>query len=174
MVEMRITEAGPTGMITLRGDLADEALRDACTGLTGGAFPEKLGTALADQSGLFWMSPDELLILLPKAQVPDALATLRDSLAGRHHLAVDVSDARALFEIKGPWVRELLAKLTPADVSPAAFGPGTIRRSRLGQVAAAFWMPTETTARVVCFRSVGRYMRELLEVSAEAGPVGVF
>ena len=45
--------------------------------------------------------------------------------------------------------RELMAKLTPADLHPDVFGLGMFRRSRLGQVAAAFWLENETDFVVV-------------------------
>ncbi len=174
MAELKITQAGPTGMITLRGDLSDQGLQELCTGLTGTGFPDRLGAETGDDTGLFWMSPDELLLLLPQDRVAEALRRIAEALEGQHHLAADVSGARALFTVEGAWVRELLAKLTPADLHPASLATGQIRRSHLGQVAAAFWLPREGVARIICFRSVADYMRELLEVSSRAGPVGHF
>lgn len=171
----QVRDAGPQGMITLRGDLSDAGLREVCGALTGAAFPEAGAIeAAADGKALAWMSPDELLLLLPPAEVPQALGRIAQALEGRHHLAVDVSDARAMFEVAGAAAREVIAKLAPVDLHPASFPPGRIRRSRLGQVAAAFWLPEEGRVRVVCFRSVADYTGALLRKSAEDGPVGVF
>jgi sarcosine oxidase subunit gamma len=36
----------------------------------------------------------------------------------------------------------------------------------LQQVAAALWFETQTEARVICFRSVARYVFDLMAVSA--------
>lgn len=165
-----ITLAGPTGMITLRGDLA--TVSPACTALIGAAMPGVCKMTQGPGGSIVWMSPDEVLLVLPPAAVTPALAQIAETLEGQHHLAVDVSDARAMFSLAGPDARELLGKLTPADLRPAAFGPGTARRSQLGQVAAAFWMTDDATIHVVCFRSVGDYMQDLLRVSADAGSVG--
>ena len=82
---------------------------------------------------------------------------------------IDVSDARALFRIDGPGAREVLAKGAPVDLSPAAFGPGDFRRTRLGQVACAFWTPDGTSFELVCFRSVAAYVFGLLENAAKPG-----
>jgi sarcosine oxidase subunit gamma len=67
-----------------------------------------------------------------------------------------------------------MAKLAPADLNPDSFTLGDFRRTRLGQVAAAFWMRDEDTFEVICFRSVADYTFDLLAASAKAGAVGHF
>ncbi|CUH80021.1 sarcosine oxidase subunit gamma [Tropicibacter naphthalenivorans] len=170
-----VAEHGPAGMITLRGDLSSEALIKAVTDLTGAAMPGQRGANTNGDYGLLWMSPDELLILLPYAEADAAVATLDTALAGTHFLAVNVSDARAQFILKGAAVREVIAKIAPVDLSPAAFAPGEVRRTRFAQVAAGFWLADAETAHVFCFRSVAEYMFNTLRaVSVTGSEVGVF
>ncbi|WP_226780643.1 sarcosine oxidase subunit gamma [Oceaniglobus trochenteri] len=164
-----VTETAPQGMITLRGDLAAAALRDAVLAVAGADLPDMGRIVINGSRGCAWMSPDEALLLLPRADVPDALAQLATALEGSHHLAVDVSDARAMFRLEGAGLRDVLAKLTPADVSPAGLAPFTLRRSRLAQVAAAFWLTDQQAAHVICFRSVAQYVFDLLSTSARKG-----
>ncbi|MEJ6397971.1 sarcosine oxidase subunit gamma [Yoonia sp. 208BN28-4] len=169
-----VREMGLRGMITLRGDLSDASLKKACKSLTGQDFPA-MGKANVDgEKGLCWMSPDEVLILVPHAQAAEAVTQIEKAMKGKHHLAVNVSDARALLSVEGPYAREVIAKLAPVDLHPDTFKPGDFRRSRLGQVAAAFWMADATTAHVICFRSIADYAFRLLATSAKAGPVGIF
>lgn len=171
-----VEETGPQGMITLRGTLSDPTLAAAVKAATGADLPAMRRIVTAGACAVGWMSPDELLILLPYGDVSDALTVLNGALAGTHYLAVNVSDARALFRVTGKPgpVREVLAKLAPADLSPDAFTPGDLRRTRLGQIAAAFWLPEEGVAHLVCFRSVARYAFDVLATSAAAGPVKYF
>jgi len=164
-----VQDAGPVGMITLRGDLANAKFRKAVTGASGTASPGQGAIVSEGMSSLCWMSPDELLLLCPYADVAATMAKLTKALAGTHHLAVNVSDARALISVAGLDAREVIAKLSPADVSPAAFAPGQLRRTRLAQVPAGFWMPDETTFNVICFRSVAQYAFDLLRVAAAPG-----
>jgi len=135
--EVTIREAGLCGMITLRGDLSNAKLRAVCKKITGQVFPDKGKISATGEAGLCWMSPDEVLVLLPYAEVTDALTQIDAALAGQHYLAENVSDARALIHVEGGFAREVLAKLTPADLHPDSFGAGDFRRSHLGQVAAA-------------------------------------
>ena len=171
MVE--VTLSAPLGMISLRGDHDEARLREAATGLTGTAFPERLRIEGTSERGVAWMSPDELLIFVPRDEAGAAVTRLSDELSGLHHLVADVSDMRACLRLDGPDAREVLAKLTPADLHPEVFGPGAFRRSRLGQVAAGFWLEGEG-ARAICFRSMADYALALLRQSAKDGAVGYF
>lgn len=167
---VRVSEAGLRGMITLRADLSDAAVKAAVRKVAGVDVPGQRRIVLKDGRGAGWMSPDELLILVPYAEAGAAAAALEEALADRHHLAVDVSDARAVFRLEGdgPAAREVLAKLSPTDFSPGVFGDDELRRSRLAQVAAAFWIE-DGGFTIVCFRSVGRYVFDLLRLSATPG-----
>ena len=169
-----VRDAGLCGMISLRGDLRNAKLRKACTALTGVAFPAPLKAAAEGRQGLCWMSPDEVLILVAYSDVTAALATLHKALAGTHFQAKNVSDARTVMFVEGAGGRDVMAKLAPIDLHPQSFAVGDFRRTRLGQVAAAFWMRDETTFQVICFRSVGDYAFSLLSTSAEGGPVDAF
>ncbi len=174
-----VRELGLQGMITLRGDLASPKIKNATTAVAGVDMPGQRGinTVMAEgeENAIAWMSPDELLILLPYLAVPSALAVIEKALGDAHALAVDVSDARAMFEVKGAAAREVLAKLAPVDLSPEAFQPGEIRRTRLAQVPAAFWMEDDQTFRVVAFRSVAGYVFDILKAAAAPGSkVGYF
>ena len=113
-----------------------------------------------------WMSPDEYLLVLPYAEVAGAMAALNKGLAGQHFLAADVSDARAVFRVEGAKAAQVLAKLSPVDF--ATLEAGELRRTRAAQVAAAFWADGDAFT-VVCFRSVGKYVFDLLATSAQVG-----
>jgi sarcosine oxidase subunit gamma len=172
--EVTIREAGLRGMITLRGDLSDSKLKSVCATITGVAFPTS-GQANCDfEKGLCWMSPDEILILVPYAEAAAAIETIAKAMKKKHYLAENVSDARALITVEGAFAREVIAKLAPVDLHPDVFQPGDFRRSHIGQVAAAFWMRDADTIEVICFRSVAEYAFDLLATSAKAGSVRHF
>ena len=170
----RVREIAAPGMIALKGDLGAAALAEAVRAATGCAVPGRRGILASGAARAGWMAPDELLLIVPRADVPGALETLADRLAEIHHLAADVSDMRAVFRVEGPGAREALAKLCPVDLAPGAFEPGELRRTRLGQVPAAFWME-EGGVTLVCFRSVAAYAFDVLAgAAAPGGAVGHF
>lgn len=165
-----IVDQGLTGMLTLRANLpeATAALADAGVDMPGQG---------ACRNGVLWMSPDEVMILCDYDAAEARAAALVTALGDRHSLVVNVSDARAMFRITGndSHIREVLAKLSPADLHKAAFPVGQVRRTRLAQVAAAFWFEAEGDARLICFRSVSDYVFGLLSnAAAEGSEVGFF
>ncbi|MBA3909961.1 MAG: sarcosine oxidase subunit gamma [Rhodobacter sp.] len=160
-----IREIGPVGMITLRGKglkAFDKAIKTA----VGTKVPAQRRIEVAGDKACGWMSPDEYLLVMPYAEVPKALAAIALALAGQHHLAVDVSDARAVFRVEGEKAADVLRKLAPADLDLMA--PGELRRTRAAQVAVAFWQQ-DGGFTVVCFRSVAGYVMGLLRHSAMQG-----
>lgn len=162
-----VTEAPLTGMIALRGDFSDKTFVKAVKDVCGAAIPDTRRVAPGKDTQVLWMSPDELLIVCDYDRVSDLANALTGALGQAHALVVNVSDARAVFDIEGEAVREVIAKLAPVDLK--AFEIGDVRRTRIAQVAAAFWIASDSQVRIVCFRSVAQYMFQLLTNSAQRG-----
>ncbi|AKS45823.1 sarcosine oxidase subunit gamma [Octadecabacter temperatus] len=163
-----VTRADARGMITLRGDLGSAKIKKAVKAATGQKMPVS-GQFLGDGTqGVAWMSPDELLLIVPYDSVGTSIEGLNKALVKTHFLTVDVSDARAVFTVSGDGARDVLARLCPVDLHPDSFGVGQARRTRLAQIAAAFWMH-EGGLDVVCFRSVADYAHGVLTRAATTG-----
>ena len=160
-----IREIGPVGMIALRAK-GLKALDKAIKAAIGVKTPAQRRIEVNGDRACAWMSPDEYLLMLPYAEVAVALAKLSKSLAAEHYLAVDVSDARAVFRIEGGRAADVLRKLSPVDFDRLA--PGEVRRTRAAQVAAALWNQDQGFT-LVCFRSVAAYVMGLLTHSAQPG-----
>ena len=160
-----IREIGPIGMITLRAK-GLKALDKAIKAAVGTKIPAQRRIEVNGDRACGWMSPDEYLLVLPYADVAKALASLAKSLAGQHYLAVDVSDARAVFRIEGDQAADVLRKLSPVDFD--RLEPGELRRTRIAQVATAMWQQDQGFT-LVCFRSVAGYAMGLLSHSAQPG-----
>lgn len=169
---VNVTRLSPCGMVSLRADLSDPAVADACRAAAGAAAPQMRRINVGAGGSVAWMAPDELLFIVPAAA--PVRAAIAEALAGRRHLAVDLSDARARFRIAGQGAREVIAKGAPADLRAGAFaavtdGSGDFRRTRLGQIAAAFWAPEDDAMEVVCFRSVADHAETWLRQAARSG-----
>lgn len=161
-----IGPAGPFGMLALKGDLAAPEVAAAVAAATGLAVPGQRRILRAEGHAVAWMAPDELLLLTPPEAASAALAAAGTALEGVFATLVDVSDARAAFRIAGPRADEVLMKLAPVDL--ALLSEGEIRRSRAGQVAAAFWRE-DAGFTLLCARSVAGYMGALLAQAAAPG-----
>ena len=162
----QIREIGPLGMISLRAIPDATGLAKAVKAATGCAVPLLRRIEIKGANAAGWMSPDELLLILPYGETAAAIGAVGKAMAGAHHLAAVVSDARAVFRIEGDRADQVLMKLAPVDL--ARLQPGELRRSRVAQVAAAFWRD-EAGITLVCFRSVAGYVFDLLRHSALPG-----
>jgi sarcosine oxidase, subunit gamma len=162
-----VADVGLSGMISVRADLASASLAAAVRDVTGTDMPAQRRMLHNGDRSVAWMSPDELLILLPYPEAPAVAAALADGLAGDHALVADVSDARAVFRINGAKADDVLRKLSPADTY--ALAPDEIRRTRIAQVAGAFWRSGPEEITLVTFRSVAQYVMDVLEMSGRAG-----
>lgn len=165
-----IQDAGLVGMILLRADLGDAGVASALSG-AGIEVPGAGELVGGLGNGALWMSPDELMILCAHDDAEATEETLGKALGGLHALVANVSDSRAVFRLagEGSAVREVLAKLSPADLRQTAVPPGRVRRTRLAQVAAAFWFADDDEAVLICFRSVAGYVLDLLSKAATPG-----
>lgn len=162
----KIREIGPLGMISLRSKPEVKALAKAIKAAVGTKVPAVRRIEIAGDKACGWMSPDEYLLILPYGETDAAMAAIAKAMGDEHHLAVVVSDARAVFRVEGDKADQVLAKLSPVDL--AALEPNELRRSRAAQVAAAMWQ-ADGGYTVVCFRSVATYMMGLLTHSAMPG-----
>lgn len=159
-----VTQVTGLGMVMIRADLAVSG--DAIAEAVGLAIPARTSMVTDGARSLGWMSPDELLLLLPVAEVAQTVLTLRDALTGEHAMIEDVSDMRCVFDVTGPAPEQVLAKLSPTDFD--AMPADGLRRSRAGQVPSAFWR-IPGGLRIVAFRSVTDYLRGVLEGAATPG-----
>ena len=158
----RLREIGPLGMVTLRAK-GLKGLEKAVKAAVGVKLPAQRRIEVSGAQACAWMSPDEYLLVMPYDGVQAALTAIAKALNGEHHLAVDVSDARAVFRIEGAQTANVLRKLCPVDFETLA--PSELRRTRAAQVAVALWQDGEGYT-LVCFRSVAGYVMGLLRHSA--------
>lgn len=164
---VQVQEQGLQGMLTLRCDLSLVKVAKAVKAAVGVEMPKQRSISVKNGAGAAWMSPDELLLMMPHDQAEVVAAKLRKALGKTHSLIANVSDARVVFCLKGKGAREVVAKLAPVDMQ--ALKSGEIRRSRLAQVPAAFWISGRDEISLVAFRSVAQYVFDLLTNAAKSG-----
>ena len=174
--EIDIEELDACGMIDLRlrlpeGDAGEKCLSALETAL-GVSLPMIPRRASETQQGrqLLWMSPDQWLLLLPKDEVQAVLGSIeevRESL-GVNLMTTDMSDARAVFRLRGDGVRELLMKAIAVDFLAPNFSVGELRRCSFAGIAAMVTMRGESPDEfdLYVFRSYGSFVLQWLRRAA--------
>jgi sarcosine oxidase subunit gamma len=79
----------------------------------------------------------------------------------------DQSDSRAILEMSGPKVRDVLAKGLAIDLHPRAFGPGDAALSSIALIGAHLWqVDAVPTYQVAVFRSMAGSFAEFVWAGA--------
>jgi sarcosine oxidase subunit gamma len=161
-----VTPVEGLGVATVIGRAADAL--DAYFARAHALTPPRT-PAVATGSGctLVWTGPDQWLALADDRAFPARLVgALGDSAA-----VSDQSDARAILRLRGPRLRDALAKGCPIDLHPDAFGPGDAAVTAIAQVGVhMWWHPDEDGLHVAVFRSMaGSFWSWLSASAAEFG-----
>lgn len=160
-----ITELPFRTMVNLRVDpFADTAAR--VEKALGTALPRHCGqTTESTQRTVFWLGPDEWLVLADDDAV---IEELREALNGEPGSAVDVSANRTIIELTGAFARDALEKGCPLDLHPRAFGPGQAIQTTVGPVPVLLWQVASDTYRLFPRSSFADYLaRWLLDATSE-------
>jgi len=173
-----IGEVNDLGMIDVRGDAGDSAFRAAFKKVIGCDVPGKPRTSVsAKDNEVLWLSVDQWLVLVPRKRVKETVSALRSAMRDVHSLAIDLSDARTIIRLEGEGVREILMKGAPVDLTRPEFGAGSVRRLRLGDVAALVHIRAlePDVIDLYVFRSYARFAWDWIEATAgEGARVGLF
>ena len=154
------------GMVTIRGDLGDAGFAGALQAATGCAVPAVRRSTEAGDRRVLWMSTDEVMVFCPWGEASGVVAAFMDRAGDASVLALDVSDARAVFRVSGEKAWRVLAKGAPVDLE--RFETGEVRRTRIATVAVGIVKTGEDTFEVFCFRSFAAYLWNWLCVGAES------
>ena len=169
MSEIVIEESTDRGMIDLKGDPAEPGFLDAAKGVLGLDLPLVPRSSVSSgDTTILWLSTDQWLIVLPYAGSEQVTERLQAAVAPFHALAVDLSDARSIFRIRGIGAREVVMKGASVDLTHTDCVAGTVRRFNFADLAAMVHVVSDRpeTLDLYVFRSVGNYVRQFLDTAA--------
>ena len=109
--------------ISVRGNAGDTAFDDACLKALSIKLPSEPCTMV--QSGelsALWLSPDEWMLILPRAGHAGLMKALRDALSGVRSQVTDNSGGYTQILIEGRNARDVLSHCTVYDLDHLASG----------------------------------------------------
>jgi sarcosine oxidase subunit gamma len=156
----RVREVAYLGYVNLRGKSNNTGIHAACLKVLGCEPPVEANTVI--ESGdyrIYWLGPDEWLIVTPTDQQAKLEAELRAALKGVFSSVVDNSSGLTMLEISGDNAAQLLASDCPLDLHPRVFKAGQCAQTRLakaGMIIAP--MRKESGFEVIVRRSFADYI----------------
>lgn len=135
------------GHLNLRGDPSDAKFVAAVAAVLGVGLPVIANTVHeADAATVFWLGPDEWLVVTSGEGRAETERRLQAALGELHAAVTDVSGGQTALALRGPAVRDVLAKGCPLDLHPRAFGPGRCAQSHLAKAPVLLRMVDGRTA----------------------------
>ena len=130
----RIEEVPFLGFINLRGKPENTGFAAAVLKVLGCEVPTEANTLR--ESGdyrIYWLGPDEWLVITPTGQAGSVQAQLQAKLKAVFSSVVDNSSGLTLVRITGENAAKLLARDCPLDLHPREFKPGQCAQTRLAK-----------------------------------------
>lgn len=168
-IDMRIRH--DLGHIDLRGNPDDLQFMSAVEAVLGQSLPTKPNTFVDGECRIYWLGPDEWLILAP-ALGTSALGDELEQSLEEVHTAINLLDGGQLaIELSGPDCRDVFARGCTLDFHPAVFQPGNCAQSGLAKANVLIGCIQSDRFEVVVRRSFAEYLLQWL--AHAAGEYGV-
>lgn len=130
----RIEEKPFLGYINLRGKADHTGFIAGVLKVLGVEAPTEANTVIdAGENRIFWLGPDEWLIVTPAGQQTRLKRDLQKALKGVFSSVVDNSSGLTMVHVTGDNAAALIATDCPLDLHPREFEPGQCAQTRLAK-----------------------------------------
>jgi len=166
----RIEEKAFLGYINLRGRPSHTGFIAAVLKVLGVEAPTEPNTVVeAGDNRIFWLGPDEWLIVTPAGRQGQVADKLRGALKKVFSSVVDNSSGLTMIRISGENAGALLATDCPLDLHPREFKPGQCAQTRLAKAGMTITPLADGSGfDVVIRRSFADYLLRWLQDAAIA------
>ena len=155
------------GHINLRGKIENSPFLKKVEDLLGQKIPIESNTSSINKHRIYWLSPNEWLILTSVNATANLVENLQHMLATTHASVNDISGGQVALRITGSPVRDMLAKGCPVDFHPKVFNEGMCTQSALARTNVLIGMvQAPHTFDVIVRRSFSDYLLHWLKEAA--------
>lgn len=154
-----VTIRGDLGHINVRGNAEGTGFVKSVEQVLGQALPIRPNTVSAGQHQVFWLGPDEWLIVTPAAAAAELAGRLQKATSDTHASVNDISGGQVVLILQGAKCRDLLAKGCTLDLHPGAFAVGDCAQSGIARANVLLALVDEMpTFMIVIRRSFSDYL----------------
>jgi sarcosine oxidase subunit gamma len=170
---VHVSVRGDLGHINLRGNPADKKFIAAAEKVIDQPLPVVPNTLTAGSHHVFWLGPDEWLIMTAADDIAELASRLNRATAGLHAAVNDISGGQVALSLKGHNTRELLAKGCTLDLHASVFSTGCCAQSGLAKANILLACVDDSqTFIIVVRRSFSDYLCRWLHRSSQAAGIG--
>ncbi len=167
MTDLKIEALPPLGHINLRGDPQDDKFLSAAADALGEQLPLAANTMLSGGHRIYWLGPDEWLIVTALRDTAGLLDTLRGALAAQRAAITEVSGGQVVMRLAGARARDVLAKGCTIDFHPQVFQAGHCAQTALAKANVLIGLlDASPTYEIIVRRSFADYLERWLRHAA--------
>jgi len=156
---IELTIRSDLGHINLRGDSANPEFISRAEEALGQSLPVASNTCSSGACSIFWLGPNEWLILTNAKAVGQTANALEEALTDVSSAINVVSGGQIALSMTGTRVRDLLAKGCTIDFHPREFSQGMCVQSGLAKASTVIAMPEADEAfTIIVRRSFSDYL----------------
>ncbi len=154
------------GHLNLRGNPDDAAFRAGVEATLKAHLPVKPGYwSAAVGASVYWLGPNEWLVLVAADAAADVQHNLRQTLAG-HFSVVDVSGGQTIINLSGDDAGLLLKKSSTYDFHPLSFAQGRCVQTTFAKAMALIASRKDGSYDLVIRRSFADYVVQWIAIAA--------
>ncbi len=155
--DIELEELAFLGHLIIRCNREDKQLASIIEGVLGLVLPSTLQSVRTNEIAVYWISPDEWLVICSDEKVYDLETSLNKAISG-HCAIVNVSGGQTVLTIAGEGARTVLMKSTPYDVSDHNFPIGKVVTSAFGKSQAVICRISDNKWELIIRRSFASYI----------------
>ena len=160
------------GFLNVRLDPRREQAVESAVRVLGQPMPLDSNTSTTGEHSVYWLGPDEWLIVTSGEGAAGLGSELAEALVGFHAAINDVSGGNVALRISGVDARTVLAKGCTLDLHPREFGPGQCAQTGLAKAIVLLGVAHNvSTYTIIVRRSFSDYLCRWLAHAAR--PHGV-
>lgn len=133
--KLRLRRLTGIACVNLRGNAHNVDFSGAVANATGLALPLTPNTVVSGDCDIFWLGPDEWLLVGGQAETSRISQSLEKELLGRHASLNDLSGGLSSFRLDGKGARQLLSKGCTLDLHPSVFSIGACAQTGLAKAS---------------------------------------
>ncbi len=132
---LRLQRLMDVGYINLRGVAHSPEFSAAVLKVTGLALPLAPNTVVSGGCDIYWLGPDEWMLVGEQEEALRVLLALSQELEGQHASLSDLSGGQVTYRLRGDSARQLLSKGCSLDLHPSVFGSGECAQTGLAKAS---------------------------------------
>ncbi len=147
------------GHLNLRGDPGNADFVSAAESVLQQSLPLVPNTIGTGARRIYWLGPDEWLVVCTEAEGPDLMAKLRGSLSSLHASVTDLTGGQIAMQLSGSDARDILRRGCTLDFRPRTFKVGSCAQSGLAKANVLIGLlDKQPTFQIIVRRSFAEYL----------------